>query len=63
MQCNEDKKKAMLYLKSKRAVLTVQQYRTLKGQILAGDVSGAKRGIDKLIARNKKKEGCDCSAT
>lgn len=29
--------------------LTTQQLRTLRGQALAGDVSGAERGLDRLI--------------
>lgn len=29
--------------------ITVQQYRTMKGQCLAGDVEGALRGLRKLI--------------
>lgn len=31
------------------AELTVQQMRTLKGQALAGDVLGARRGLEKLL--------------
>lgn len=31
--------------------LTAQQKRTLKGQILAGDIEGAQKGIEKLTRR------------
>lgn len=34
-----------------RQWLTKQQLRTLKGQVLAGDVSGAEKGLCKLIKR------------
>lgn len=49
---------ALGYLKKNKAVLTKQQYRTTKGQILAGDVAGAIRGIDRLLERNRKERGC-----
>lgn len=45
---------ALHYLKKKRKNLTVQQFRAFKGQILAGDVVGAIRGIDRLLKRKKK---------
>lgn len=38
---------ALGYLKKNKAVLTKQQYPTIKGQILAGDAAGAIRGIDR----------------
>ena len=40
-----------------RAELTVQQYRTIKGQILAGDEDGAIRGIDRVVERNRRGRG------
>lgn len=49
---------ALHYLKKKRKNFTVQQYRTFKGQILAGDVVGAIRGIDRLLERKKKVGRC-----
>lgn len=33
--------------------LTKQQYRTIKGQIKAGDILGANRGLDRLIIKRK----------
>lgn len=35
--------------------LTRQQYKTLRGQILAGDADGAMRGAQKLIAAQATK--------
>ena len=34
-----------------RKYLTPQQYKTLRGQVLAGDFDGAMRGLDKIIRR------------
>lgn len=40
---------AYIRLKACRHRLTTQQYKTLRGQILAGDPDGAMRGLRKLI--------------
>lgn len=40
---------ALIRLKGARPRLTVQQYRTLRGQVLAGDPDGAMRGLRKLL--------------
>ena len=45
---------ALSYLKKKKPELTVQQYRTIKGQILAGNENDAIRGIDRVVERNRK---------
>ena len=37
-----------------RSVLTPQQYKTLRGQILAGDAEGAMRGLKKLRERRAR---------
>ena len=42
---------AFIYLRGFRDKLTKQQYRTLKGQILAGDIDGAMRGLQKILGR------------
>ena len=42
---------AFLYLNGFREKLTKQQYKTLKGQIIAGDIDGAMRGLQKLLGR------------
>lgn len=41
-------------LKENRKHLTIQQYRTIKGQIIAGYTYGALKGLNRLI---KKKNG------
>ena len=48
---------AVCRLKAYRRVLTHQQYQTLKGQILAGDHTGAMRGLDSILQRNRERKG------
>lgn len=48
---------ALSYLKKKKPELTVQQYRTIKGQILAGDEDGAIHGIDRVVERKRRERG------
>lgn len=43
-------------LKRQRHRLTIQQYRTIKGQIRAKDYEGAKRGLQRLSEQQKRKE-------
>lgn len=38
-------------LKSKKEFLTKQQLRTLKGQALSGNISGAEKGLQKLLKK------------
>lgn len=45
---------AAMNLKASRSILTKQQYKTLKGQILAGDSAGAMKGLEKLRLKSKK---------
>ena len=40
---------ALILLKLYRNRLTVQQYKTLRGQILAGDDAGAMKGLKRLL--------------
>lgn len=42
---------ALKQIRMNKHYLTTQQMRTLKGQVLAGDVDGAMRGLNKLIGR------------
>ena len=42
---------AFARLKAARSKLTKQQYRTLKGQILAGDSDGAMKGLMTILMR------------
>jgi len=43
--------RAVIQLKGCRDRLTKQQYKTLKGQILAGDSDGAMKGLRKILSR------------
>ncbi len=43
--------KALIQIKACRARLKPQQYKTLKGQVLAGDPDGALRGLRKILTR------------
>lgn len=54
-----DTPKAFRLLRMSRDKLTKQQTLTLKGQIAAGDIDGAMRGLEKLLKRqiNAKNEG------
>ena len=46
--------KALGRLLAAKRMLTRQQYKTLKGQILAGDADGAMRGLAKLTTQTTK---------
>ena len=46
--------KALGRLLAAKRMLTRQQYKTLKGQILAGNADGAMRGLAKLTSREVK---------
>lgn len=41
--------KALIQIKACRDRLTVRQYKTLRGQVLAGDGDGAMKGLRKLL--------------
>lgn len=42
---------ALILLNRSRKQLTPQQFKTLRGQVLAGDVEGAARGLERLKER------------
>lgn len=44
----------MRKLKLYKNTLTLQQYRTLKGQAISSDVVGANRGLENLLKRGVK---------
>lgn len=48
---------AMRVLYLHKARLTVQELKTLRGQVRAGDTEGAMRGLDKILRRRKAKDG------
>lgn len=41
----------MKILKCNKQNLTRQQFRTIKGQAFAGDIPGAKKGLNKILER------------
>jgi hypothetical protein len=46
---------ALYQLNTCRRALTPQQYKTLRGQILAGDAEGAARGLEKIMERRRRR--------
>lgn len=38
-------------LKESKKYLTKQQYRTIKGQLIAGDIEGANKGLNRLLRK------------
>ncbi len=44
-------KRFMKKLKNSRPYLSKQQYRTIKGQALSGDIDGAEKGLNSLLNR------------
>lgn len=48
--------KALGRLLAAKSKLTRQQYKTLKGQILAGNAEGAMRGLEKLVNQKAVKQ-------
>ena len=45
---------AIIHLNNHKKHLTMQQYRTLKGQIMSGNEEGAMKGLQKLLDRKEK---------
>lgn len=39
------------WLKENKKYLTKQQYRTIKGQLIAGDIEGANKGLNRLLRK------------
>lgn len=58
-----DVQTALNEIRKYRELLTTQQIRTLKGQVLSGDTDGAMRGLDKLIKRALLFGDCDGANT
>lgn len=48
-------KETMKLLEANRCKLTRQQFKTLKGQVIAGDIAGAEKGLQKLLARRDRR--------
>jgi len=45
--------KALMHVKACKNRLTAQQYRTLRGQVLAGDGDGAMKGLRRLLSNGR----------
>lgn len=45
---------AMRILRNSRDSLSRHQYKTLRGQVLAGDPDGAMKGLRNLLSRNNR---------
>jgi hypothetical protein len=45
---------ALILLDRARKCLTPQQYKTIRGQILAGNADGGLRGLEKIMRRRRK---------
>ena len=45
-------KEALFKLKTYRGRLTPQQYKTLRGQVLTGNDTGALKGLEKILKRS-----------
>ncbi len=52
---NDAMQQTLRNIKNNRHKLTPQQWRTLKGQCLSGDVEGAKKGFENILKNNNKK--------
>ena len=48
---------ALVLLRNARPLLSKQQYKTLRGQILAGDPRGAIKGLGKILRRRQSERG------
>lgn len=46
-------KRALAVLRVKKSRLTKQQYKTLKGQVLAGNADAAMQGLQKILERSR----------
>lgn len=54
MEYTQKQIRALIYLRKNRKKLSVQQYKTIKGQILGGDVARAMKGLNKLLLINNQ---------
>ena len=45
---------AMMFLKAYRLQLTTQQYKTLRGQVLAGESAAAMKGLKRILEQKRK---------
>lgn len=55
MNANNIDTGALMLLKNTKHRLTKQQYKTLRGQILAGDADGAIKGLRNILQRRSER--------
>jgi len=53
----EDMYNALKEIERNQSKISKQQYKTLRGQCLAGDVEGALKGLEKILQRKREKKG------
>lgn len=53
----EDMYNALKEIERNKDKISKQQYKTLRGQCLAGDVEGALKGLEKIIQRKREQKG------
>ena len=53
----EDMYKALKEIERNKSNISKQQFKTLRGQCLAGDVEGALKGLEKILQRKREKKG------
>ena len=51
----KEKQQALDKLYNNKNALTYQQYRTLRGQIRAGDIKGFDKGLDRVLREKEDK--------
>ena len=56
MLYTQEQSKTMRLLKQYKHRLTFQQYKTIKGQIEAGDCEGASKGLEKLLRGDRREK-------
>ena len=54
--------RALVQIKACKARLTAQQYKTLRGQILAGDADGALKGLKNILKRGEQNGHGGCKS-
>lgn len=56
----EDMYNALKEIERNKDRISKQQYKTLRGQCLAGDVEGALKGLEKILQKKRERKGKAC---
>ena len=54
--------RALIKIKACKPRLTAQQYKTLRGQVLAGDSEGALKGLKSILKRGEQNGNGGCKS-